>query len=267
MATPDFICPDCGGRYFGTDARFPGIVECHAEGSDKPWRKCWRGLWPRNDSDPQLRKAERLLALWQQETIATDFSPQLRNATASYFADVAKRKAQPPAACVVADGEREGLVGECAALTALTAQHAAAVKRAEAYKARWHSLTGWILDRLAAGEIYCKGNYEAWKAGLAVVYDHIKELDPSVIQDMDAAQQGQPDVPPKPPMLLGRVMLKQTRLEWFAVAETAGLQGRWVRANGASQFDSLDFSEVDRKNSDAEALRLYDQDLKQEPQA
>lgn len=42
-----FVCPDCGSTYFGTDPRFPGLVTCHAEGSDKPYRACWRGKWPR----------------------------------------------------------------------------------------------------------------------------------------------------------------------------------------------------------------------------
>lgn len=85
----------------------------------------------------------------------------------------------------------------------LTAQLSAAQQQAEAaeaYKTRWHSLTGWILDRLAAGEIYCKGNYEAWKAGLGVAYDRIKELDPNVIADMDAAPPAAEPVVPRPAM-------------------------------------------------------------------
>lgn len=42
-----FTCPVCGGHYFGrTEKDGKSIVRCDGDGSDKPYRKCWRGVWP-----------------------------------------------------------------------------------------------------------------------------------------------------------------------------------------------------------------------------
>lgn len=50
-----FVCPECGGQYFGADAA-TGIVTCHGDGSNKPYRKCWRGRY-------DWRKKEELIPI------------------------------------------------------------------------------------------------------------------------------------------------------------------------------------------------------------
>lgn len=44
MSEHSFTCPKCGGHYFGRNPQ-TNVVECHGDGSDKPYRKCWKGYY------------------------------------------------------------------------------------------------------------------------------------------------------------------------------------------------------------------------------
>ena len=65
----EFTCPVCGGHYFGRDmgrdvaGRYVPLptVRCHGDGSFKPWRECWRGVWP---PPPEWRDRPNCVGWW-----------------------------------------------------------------------------------------------------------------------------------------------------------------------------------------------------------
>lgn len=59
----DFVCPKCGGHYFGRDTELSGgrvvalnTIRCHGGSSECPGWKCdWHGVWPSGDINEQAR--------------------------------------------------------------------------------------------------------------------------------------------------------------------------------------------------------------------